>query len=117
MAKQLIEELQRKNGNGSQIKGQIILLEEQLSGFTAIETSTGDALVKNRLEDIKSNELKVIKKRRRNKELELEKREIFVKLNAAHAKLSALSDMTLVNLILDFFFLLSASFSVCANDY
>nr|KJB50243.1 hypothetical protein B456_008G160200 [Gossypium raimondii] len=72
-----LQEIIRKNGNGSQIKGQIILLEEQLSGFTAIETSTGDAL------------------RRRNKELELEKREIFVKLNAAHAKLSALSDMTL----------------------
>ncbi|KAG8500316.1 hypothetical protein CXB51_003603 [Gossypium anomalum] len=83
MAKQLIEELQRKNSNGSQIKGQIILLEEQLSGFTAIETSTGDALVKNRLEDIKNIELKVLKKRRRNKELELEKREIFV-LGARH---------------------------------
>ncbi|PPR80511.1 hypothetical protein GOBAR_AA40205 [Gossypium barbadense] len=78
MAKQLIEELQRKNSNGSQIKGQIILFEEQLSRFTAIETSIGDALVKNRLEDIKNIELKVIKKRRRNKELELEKREIFV---------------------------------------
>ncbi|TYH08816.1 hypothetical protein ES288_A07G046900v1 [Gossypium darwinii] len=83
-----------KNGSGSQIKGQIILLEEQLSGFTAIETSSGDALVKNRLEDIKNIELEVIKKRRRNKELELEKREIFVKLYAAHAKLSALSYMT-----------------------
>ncbi|KAK5817570.1 hypothetical protein PVK06_022496 [Gossypium arboreum] len=94
MAKQLIEELQRKNGSGSQIKGQIILLEEQLSGFTAIETSSGDALVKSRLEDIKNIELEVIKKRRRNKELELEKREIFVKLYAAHAKLSALSYMT-----------------------
>ncbi|KAK5804275.1 hypothetical protein PVK06_031924 [Gossypium arboreum] len=44
MAKQLIKELQRKNSNGSQIKGQIILLEEQLSRFTAIETSIGDAL-------------------------------------------------------------------------
>ncbi|PPR91318.1 hypothetical protein GOBAR_AA29375 [Gossypium barbadense] len=42
--KQLIEELQRKNSNGSQIKGQIILLEEQLSGFTAIETSTIEML-------------------------------------------------------------------------
>ncbi|KAL1160114.1 hypothetical protein V6Z11_A07G046000, partial [Gossypium hirsutum] len=83
-----------KNGSGSQIKGQIILLEEQLSGFTAIEISSGDALVKNRLEDIKNIELEVIKKRRRNKELELEKREIFVKLYAAHAKLSALSYMT-----------------------
>ncbi|KAK5782856.1 hypothetical protein PVK06_037361 [Gossypium arboreum] len=42
--KQLIEEFQRKNSNGSQIKGQIILLEEQLSGFTAIETSTIEML-------------------------------------------------------------------------
>ncbi|KAH1064923.1 hypothetical protein J1N35_029910 [Gossypium stocksii] len=65
------------------MKGQIILLEEQLSGFTAIETSIGDALVKNRLEDIENIKLKIIKKRRRYKELELEKREIFV-LGARH---------------------------------
>lgn len=95
-AKKMMEEKQLKNGNGSQIKGQIVVLEEQLSGFTAEEPSPRDALVKKRLETIKNIELQRVQMRRRNKELELEKRELLVKLYAAHAKISALSDMTQV---------------------
>ena len=94
MAKKVIEEMQMKNGNASQIKGQIVVLEEQLSGFTANQTSPRDPLVKKRLEDVKNIELQLLEMRRRNKELELEKRELLVKLYAAHAQISALSDMT-----------------------
>ncbi|XVF09672.1 hypothetical protein REPUB_Repub07fG0115100 [Reevesia pubescens] len=94
MAKKMIEEMQMKNGNASQIKEQIVVLEEQLSRFTTNETSARDALIKNRLEVVKNIELQEVKMRRRNKELELEKRELLVKLYAADAKISSLSDMT-----------------------
>ncbi|XP_022735155.1 protein CHUP1, chloroplastic-like [Durio zibethinus] len=94
MAKRMIEEMQMKNGNASQIKDQIVVLEKQLSAFTDNENSPQDALVKKRLEAVKNIELQLTKMRRRNKELVLEKRELLVQLYAAHAKISALSDMT-----------------------
>ncbi|XP_038993414.1 protein CHUP1, chloroplastic-like [Hibiscus syriacus] len=93
MEKKMIVEMQMKNGNASQMKRQIFVLQEQLSGFAANETSVQDASVEKRLEAIKDIELQVLKMRRINKELELEKREISFKLYAAHAKVSALSDM------------------------
>ncbi|KAK6261282.1 hypothetical protein QUC31_007098 [Theobroma cacao] len=93
-AKKMTEQMQMENGNASQIKGQIMVLEEQLSGFTTNETSAPNDMVKKKLEAVKTIEFEVVKMKRRNKELELEKRELSVKLFAAHAKISALSDMT-----------------------
>ncbi|XVE58704.1 hypothetical protein DITRI_Ditri04bG0190300 [Diplodiscus trichospermus] len=67
MAKKMIEEMQMKNGNSNQIKGQILVLEEQLSSFAANETSPQDALVKKRIEAVKNIELQTVKMRRINK--------------------------------------------------
>ncbi|XVF50662.1 hypothetical protein PTKIN_Ptkin04bG0119900 [Pterospermum kingtungense] len=50
IAKKMIEQMQLKNGDSTQIKAQVVGPEEQLSRFTANQTSPRDALVKKRLE-------------------------------------------------------------------
>ncbi|OMO96076.1 putative actin binding protein [Corchorus capsularis] len=94
MEKKMVREMQMKNGNASQIKGQIVVLEEQLSGFRADESSAREAMVKKKIGAVKSIELEAVKMKRRNKELELERRELSVKLFAAYDKISALANMT-----------------------
>ncbi|OMO83086.1 putative actin binding protein [Corchorus olitorius] len=94
MEKKMVKEMQMKNGNTRQIKGQIVVLEEQLSGFRADESSAREAMVKKKIGAVKSIELEAIKMKRVNKELELERRELSVKLFAAYDKISALADMT-----------------------
>ncbi|GKU95053.1 hypothetical protein SLEP1_g8461 [Rubroshorea leprosula] len=53
-----------------------------------------NALVEKKLSTVQSIELNVVSLRRRSKALELEKRELAIKLVAAHAKTSAISKLT-----------------------
>ncbi|GLU13324.1 hypothetical protein SLE2022_299620 [Rubroshorea leprosula] len=93
----MIEEMQMKmDVSSGQVKG-MLMLEEKLSGFKSTGTSARNALVEKKLSTVKSIELDVLSLRRRNKELELEKRELAIKLVAAHAKTSAISKLTEVN--------------------
>ncbi|KAJ0094300.1 hypothetical protein Patl1_16516 [Pistacia atlantica] len=53
-----------------------------------------DADLDNKLKSVKELEMSVVELKRKNKELQIEKRELTVKLDAAEAKIAALSNMT-----------------------
>ncbi|TXG51516.1 hypothetical protein EZV62_024040 [Acer yangbiense] len=95
MAKSMIEELQMKiNVNTRHMRKQLLMLEEQVSGFRGNEISISDAVIEKKLKDTRQVELESVKMKRRNKELELEKRELAVKLLGAQARITAISTMT-----------------------
>lgn len=74
--------------DSGQMKEQLAMLKEQVSGFHAKEES------KENLKAIKAVELKALEVKRMNIQLQLEKRELVVKLNAAKSKIAELSTMT-----------------------
>ncbi|KAK3225615.1 hypothetical protein Dsin_005477 [Dipteronia sinensis] len=88
MAKRMIEELQI---NTRHMRKQLLMLEEQVSGFRGNEISISDAVIEKKLKDTRQVELESVKMQRRNKELELEKRELAVKLLGAQARITAIS--------------------------
>ncbi|KAK2663572.1 hypothetical protein Ddye_002146 [Dipteronia dyeriana] len=95
MAKSMMEELQMKiNVNTRHMRKQLLMLEEQVSGFRGNEISISDAMIENKLNDTRQVELESVKMQRRNKELELEKRELAVKLLGAQAIITAFSTIT-----------------------
>ncbi|XP_059643946.1 protein CHUP1, chloroplastic-like isoform X2 [Cornus florida] len=96
IAKKMILEMQaKKRVDADQMKGQLVMLQEQVNGFHMEETTKiVDAKVEKKLESMKDVELEIVRKKRRNKELQLEKRELSVMLAAAQAKITALSNMT-----------------------
>ncbi|KAJ9140672.1 hypothetical protein P3X46_031290 [Hevea brasiliensis] len=84
VARSKIKELQRQiQLEANQTKGQLLLLKQQK-----------DAEVEKKMKAVKDLEVEVVELRRKNKELQDEKRELTVKLDAAQAKITALSNMT-----------------------
>lgn len=90
IAKRRINEMQKKNDvNGSPIsvKEQLLILQQQVTEFRKYEDSGRTAMVKKKLKATKDVELEVWELKRRNKELELEKREVGMKLTTAQVRI------------------------------
>ncbi|XP_058091765.1 protein CHUP1, chloroplastic-like isoform X2 [Magnolia sinica] len=97
MARNKIKELQRQiQLDANQTKGQLLMLKQQVSSLQMKEEEAlkKDAEVEKKLKSVKDLEVEVVELRRRNKELQHEKRELTVKLDAAEARITALSNMT-----------------------
>ncbi|XP_031287244.1 protein CHUP1, chloroplastic isoform X3 [Pistacia vera] len=97
VARSKIKELQRQiQLDANQTKGQLLLLKQQVSSLQAKEEEAvkKDADLDNKLKSVKELEMSVVELKRKNKELQIEKRELTVKLDAAEAKIAALSNMT-----------------------
>ncbi|GKV43901.1 hypothetical protein SLEP1_g51142 [Rubroshorea leprosula] len=97
VARNKIKELQRQiQLDSNQTKAQLLFLKQQVSGLQAKEEEAikKDAEVEKKLKAVKELEVEVMELRRKNKELQHEKRELTVKLDAAHKKISALFNMT-----------------------
>ncbi|KAL3529286.1 hypothetical protein ACH5RR_008608 [Cinchona calisaya] len=74
--------------------GPITMLKEKVSGFCMEGESQVPNKVDKKLKAIKVLELKALEIKRRNIELQLEKRDLVVNLNAAKSKIAELSAMT-----------------------
>ncbi|KAF3432575.1 hypothetical protein FNV43_RR27315 [Rhamnella rubrinervis] len=97
LARNMIKELQRQiQLDANQTKGQLLLLKQQVSGLQAKEEEAvkKDADIEKKLKAVKELEVEVMELKRKNKELQHEKRELTVKLDAADARVAALSNMT-----------------------
>lgn len=97
MARNKIKELQRQiQLDANQTKGQLLMLKQQVSSLQSKEeeASKRDAELEGKLKAVKDLEVEVVELRRRCKELQHDKRELTVKLDAAEAKVAALSNMT-----------------------
>lgn len=96
-ARSKIKELQRQiQLESNQTKGQLLLLKQQVSGLQSKEEEAirKDAEVEKKLKDVKELEVEVMELKRKNRELQYEKRELSVKVDAAEARVNALSNMT-----------------------
>lgn len=101
VARNKIKELQRQiQLEANQTKGQLLLLKQQVLGLQVKEEEAArkDAAVEKKLKAVHDLEVAVVELKRRNKELEHEKRELTVKLNAAESKAAELSNMTEVRI-------------------
>lgn len=97
VAKNKIKELQRQiQLDANQTKGQLLMLKQQVTSLQAKEeeASKKDTELETKLKSVKELEVEVVELRRRNKELQHEKRELTVKLDAAEARVNVLSNMT-----------------------
>ncbi|KAL3578552.1 hypothetical protein D5086_020056 [Populus alba] len=97
LARNKIKELQRQiQLDANQTKGQLLLLKQQVSGLQAKEQEAvnKDAEVETRLKAVKELEVVAVELKRKNKELQHEKRELIIKLGAAEAKLTSLSNLS-----------------------
>nr|XP_023903205.1 protein CHUP1, chloroplastic [Quercus suber] len=97
MARNKIKELQRQiQLDANQTKGQLLLLKQQVFGLQAKEEEAvkKDVEIEKKLKAAKELEFEVVELKRKNKELQHEKRELTVKLDAAEARIAALSNMT-----------------------
>ncbi|KAL4178954.1 hypothetical protein AMTRI_Chr13g117730 [Amborella trichopoda] len=97
VARTKIKELQRQiQMDANQTKGQLLMLKQHVTSLQAkeAEASNRDLEVEKKLKTIKELEVEAVELKRRNKELQHEKRELTVKLDAAEARVAALSNMT-----------------------
>lgn len=97
VARNKIKELQRQiQMDSNQTKAQLLFLKQQVSGLLAKEEETikKDVELEKKLKAVKELEVEVMELRRKNKELQHEKRELTVKLAAAEERINALSNMT-----------------------
>lgn len=97
VARNKIKELQRQiQLESNQTKGQLLLLKQQVTGLQTKEEEAikKDAEVESRLKAARELEVEVMELKRKNRELQHEKRELTVKLDAAEARVTALSNMT-----------------------
>ncbi|KAH9772016.1 protein CHUP1 [Citrus sinensis] len=97
VARNKIKELQRQiQLDANQTKGQLLLLKQQVSGLQAKEEEAikKDVELEKKLKSVKDLEVEVVELKRKNKELQIEKRELLVKLDAAESKIASLSNMT-----------------------
>lgn len=102
VARKKIKELQRQiQLDASQTKGQLLLLKQQVTTLQAKEeeASKKDAEVEKKLKAVKDLEVEVVELRRKNKELQHEKRELMIKLDAAEARVAELASMTESDLV------------------
>ncbi|XVF42988.1 hypothetical protein PTKIN_Ptkin02bG0004000 [Pterospermum kingtungense] len=97
VARNKIKELQKQiQLDANQTKAQLLFLKQQVSGLQAKEQEAIkiDAEVEKKLKAVKELEMEVMELKRKNKELQHEKRELTIKLDAAEAKIASLSNMT-----------------------
>lgn len=85
IANKIINQMEsKKDMNGSHVKDQMLMLQQKVDGLEKYNGAT--AIVNKKHEHVEDRELKVLKMKRRNKELELEKREVGTKLATALAR-------------------------------
>ncbi|KAL9246216.1 hypothetical protein vseg_019779 [Gypsophila vaccaria] len=97
IARKKIKELQRQiQLEANQTKGQLLLLKQQVNSLQTKEEEAykKDSDVDKKLKAVKQLEMEIAELKRKNIELQYEKRELSVKLGAAEGKASALSSMT-----------------------
>lgn len=97
VARNKIKELQRQiQLDANQTKGQLLMLKQQVTSLQAKEeeASKRDDELDRKLKSVKDLEVEVVELRRRNKELQHEKRELTVKLDTAESRVTTLSSMT-----------------------
>ncbi|KAK7306968.1 hypothetical protein VNO77_39626 [Canavalia gladiata] len=97
VARNKIKELQRQMQlEANQTKGQLLLLKQQVSGLQVKEEEAArkDSQLEKKLKAVNDLEVEVVELKRKNKELQHEKRELMVKLNAAESRVTELSNMT-----------------------
>lgn len=82
------------DANASNLKFQLMMLQEIVSGFQREELSHRDTALVKRMKALTDVELEWFEKKRENKELELKKRELAVKLVAAQERITSLSNFT-----------------------
>ncbi|KAI7744067.1 hypothetical protein M8C21_006692 [Ambrosia artemisiifolia] len=96
-ARNKIKELQRQfQLEANQTKGQLLLLKQQVG---ILQTKEKDAVKKDldidkKLKTLKELEVDVVELKRKNRELQHEKRELVIKLDAAEARIATLSSTT-----------------------
>lgn len=101
-ARNKIKELQRQfQLEANQTKGQLLLLKQQVG---ILQTKEQDAFKKDtdierKLKSLKELEVEVVELKRKNRELQHEKRQLVVKLDAAESRVAVLSSTTEVNKI------------------
>ncbi|XP_055809772.1 protein CHUP1, chloroplastic isoform X1 [Solanum dulcamara] len=92
-----IKELQRQMQlEANQTKAQLLLLKQHVTGLQEKEEEAfkRDSEVDKKLKLVKELEVEVMELKRKNKELQHEKRELVIKLDAAESKIANLSNMT-----------------------
>uniref|UniRef100_A0A803MWC6 Protein CHUP1, chloroplastic n=1 Tax=Chenopodium quinoa TaxID=63459 RepID=A0A803MWC6_CHEQI len=97
LARKKIKELQRQiQLEANQTKGQLLLLKQQVSGLQSKEEEAykRDSEVEKKSKAVKQLEADLAELKRKNIELQHEKRDLLIKLDAAEAKAAVLSDMT-----------------------
>ncbi|KAG4390049.1 hypothetical protein GLYMA_06G209800v4 [Glycine max] len=88
IAKKMMNEMHRKKDvNASPVREQILMLQQQVAEFRKFNSSGGNAMGNKKLKDVQDMMVKVLELKRRNKELELEKRELVIKLATAQARI------------------------------
>lgn len=108
VARNKIKELQRQiQLEANQTKGQLLLLKQQVSGLQAkeVEAVKKDSEIEKKLKAVEELEIEVVELKRKNKELQHEKRELTVKLDAAEARIGVLSNLTEVRIMMLYSFL------------
>lgn len=98
-AKRTVEDLEKKmDVNAGHMKQQLVMLEEQVSEIQCSKGNySNNGMNEKKLKAAKHVELEYVEMQRINKELELEKRELTVKLVGAQARIISVSNMTQVN--------------------
>ncbi|EPS62321.1 hypothetical protein M569_12467, partial [Genlisea aurea] len=97
LARKKINELQKQiQLDANQTKGQLLLLKQQVSTLQAKEQETirKDGEFEKKFKALKELEVEVMELKRKNRELQHEKRELMVKLDAAESNVKLLSNMT-----------------------
>ncbi|XP_010262661.1 PREDICTED: protein CHUP1, chloroplastic-like isoform X2 [Nelumbo nucifera] len=97
VARNKIKELQRQiELDANQTRGQLLMLKQQVTTLKGKEEEAfkKDTEVEKKLKAVKELELEVVELMRMNKELQHEKRELTIKLDAAEARITVLSNMT-----------------------
>ncbi|GMH01848.1 hypothetical protein Nepgr_003687 [Nepenthes gracilis] len=97
VARNKIKELQRQiQLEANQTKGQLLLLKQQVGSLQTKEEAAfqKEAEVEKKLKAAREMEVEVVELKRKNIELQHEKRELMVKLDSAEARAAALSNMT-----------------------
>ncbi|CAM9001990.1 unnamed protein product [Rhodiola kirilowii] len=97
VARNKIKELQRQMQlQANQTKSQLLLLKQQVTGLQSKEEEAAkmDSDIGKKLKAVKELEVEVVELKRKNRELQHEKRELIVKLDSAEAKVKELSSMT-----------------------
>ncbi|KAF7850261.1 hypothetical protein BT93_L5673 [Corymbia citriodora subsp. variegata] len=95
-AEEMIERCREKlKADEIQLKAQLEMIEEQVHGYRSRGKQSREPAFEGKTKTTTDDaKLEVVAMKRRNKELELEKRELGLKLNAARAKAAALTAMT-----------------------